>query len=428
VKRILVFPCGSEIGLEIYRSVNDSRHFHLIGGSSTDDHGRFVFEEHIPHLPFSNDPDFIEALVNVVEKHQIDAIYPTMDAVSATIKEHENHFSCRVIGSSKEVACICASKKAIYSLLKDCVPIPNWSTSIEKVTAYPVFIKPDRGYGSRNTYIAKTKMAAQQFLANTKDNEYVLCEYLPGDEFTVDCFSSRDGELMFAAARERSRISNGISTNTKVVVDAFGDLFQDYAIAINLKLKPRGAWFFQMKVGQCGSPKLLEVAARLAGSSALFRSQGVNFALLSLYDAFEVDLTIVKNSYTSELDRALTNRYFIDINYDVVYVGLGDCLVIDSKVNIALVSFIFSCINESRKVILIAGGAENADTILTRFRINQLFDEVVNLNSLDKKGSKFRHINPAGAIFIDGSFTERLNVSRHHKIPVFSPDMIEALM
>jgi hypothetical protein len=42
-KNVLVFPCGSEIGLEVYRSLKHSIHFNLIGANSVDDHGRVVF-------------------------------------------------------------------------------------------------------------------------------------------------------------------------------------------------------------------------------------------------------------------------------------------------------------------------------------------------------------------------------------------------
>ena len=61
-KNILVFPCGSEVALEIHRSLRYSSHFNLIGASSVDDHGRFVFESYIDGLPFFTDEGFIEHL------------------------------------------------------------------------------------------------------------------------------------------------------------------------------------------------------------------------------------------------------------------------------------------------------------------------------------------------------------------------------
>ena len=61
-KNILVFPCGSEIGLEIYRSLRYSIHFNLIGASSVEDHGRFVYENYIGGLPYITDSNFIDAI------------------------------------------------------------------------------------------------------------------------------------------------------------------------------------------------------------------------------------------------------------------------------------------------------------------------------------------------------------------------------
>jgi len=426
IKNILVFPCGSEIGLEIRRSMKYSAHFKLIGGSSVNDHGRFVFDNYIGGIPFHRDSYFIKDLVDIVKKHRIDAIYPTMDAVAVTIKENEHKFGCRVIGSSVETVTICASKAATYTRVEGHIPLPKWCEEIDGILTYPVFIKPDAGYGSRHVYLANNKIAAQEFISKrSSDVKYVYCEYLPGSEYTIDCFSNRHNKLMFAGARVRSRISNGISTNTKIARE-FEDLFNDYAERINLVLKPCGAWFFQMKLDKNGNPKLLEIAARLGGSSSLFRSQGVNFALLSTYETFGIDVSLLKNTYETELDRALTNKYLLNIEYHSVYVDFDDCLLIDSKINIELISFIFSAINNGKKIILITKHAGDIYRSLAKYRIADLFDEVICL--VDREDRKSNYIEPEGAIFIDDSYTERADVFKKHQIPVFSPDMIETLL
>ena len=89
-KNILVFPCGSEIGLEVYRSVKNSTHFNLIGASSVDDHGKFVFENYIDGIPFITDSSFIDVMKKVVAENKIDAIYPAMDAVIEILKKNED--------------------------------------------------------------------------------------------------------------------------------------------------------------------------------------------------------------------------------------------------------------------------------------------------------------------------------------------------
>ena len=67
-RNILVFPCGSEIGLEIYRSVKYSTHFKLFGGSSVDDHGKFVFENYFGSFPFITSPEIIPFLKKFVDE------------------------------------------------------------------------------------------------------------------------------------------------------------------------------------------------------------------------------------------------------------------------------------------------------------------------------------------------------------------------
>ena len=69
-KRILVFPCGSEIALEIHRSVAKSSHFELIGANSVSDHGRFVYQNYIPNLPMVTDASFIPAMKALVKKEK----------------------------------------------------------------------------------------------------------------------------------------------------------------------------------------------------------------------------------------------------------------------------------------------------------------------------------------------------------------------
>ena len=90
------------------------------------------------------------------------------------------------------------------------------SNNIEdKSIEYPVFLKPDIGYGSRGTYKANN-LSEVEFYKN-KDKDLIILEYLPGNEFTIDCFTNFKRELLFIGPRLRNRISNGISVNTSTI-------------------------------------------------------------------------------------------------------------------------------------------------------------------------------------------------------------------
>jgi len=420
---ILVFPCGSEIGLEIYRSLAYSSHINLIGASSADDHGKFRYEQYIGNLPFIDSPDLIPALRKIVRDKSIDAIYPSMDAVINMLKRHESDLGCKVISSEADTTDICLSKTKTYDLLKEYIKVPIVYLSIKEIKKYPVFIKPDVGYGTRGVCKAENEEEASNFLSENKKMKYVITEYLPGKEYTVDCFTDRNNKLRFVGQRIRNRISNGISVNTKPIVEKI--LFNTFAKSIAQAIKFRGAWFFQVKEDSDKNLTLLEIAARLGGSSGLYRNKGVNFALLSIFDAYNLDVEIITNQYDIELDRALSNRFKLSLTYDTIYVDFDDCLILNQKVNTELIQFLYKSFNEKKHIVLITKHKEDLSNSLKKFRLRDLFDEII---ILDLNDEKYKYITKKNAIFIDDSFSERKMVNDKLGLPVFSPDMVECLL
>lgn len=411
-KRILVFPCGSEIGLEIHRSMQHSTHFALIGASSMNDHGRFVYEDYIGGIPMHTDTGFTTALKEIIHTRQIDAIYPTMDAVAETLHNLAAELGVIVIGSSKETTAICADKRKTYTALHGHIPLARSYNSLDEVEQYPVFLKPAVGYGARGAAKANNRRHAELLLETAGNQDLLIQECLTGTEWTIDCFSDRHGKLRFYGVRRRNRVSNGISVNT-TECSRYAQEFAQWADTINTTLKPRGAWFFQAKQATDGQPRLLEVAARLAGSSALFRIKGVNFALLSCFDAFGQDIEILVNDFKVELDRALCNRYKLDIEYTHVYVDLDDCLIVDGKVNYELVAFLYKAIDEGKHICLITRHVGDLEKTLKKYRLTQIFDRVIHITD---GSSKANYINVEKAIFIDDSFIERKLVNNNAPI------------
>lgn len=421
MKNVLVFPCGSEIAFEIYRSIKYSKHFRLIGANSVPDHGRFVYENYISDVPFVSDEQFIPAMKRIVKDYEIDYIYPSMDSAIAVLKENEEELGCYVIASPKETTQICLSKKKTYDYFRNIVRIPKVYRETDNFV-YPIFCKPDTGYGSRGAVIIKGHESLETYLAEYSDA--IIMEYLPGDEYTVDCFTNKDGILLYCGARRRNRISKGISVNTLTIKENAG--FLKIAERINSALRFRGAWFVQLKQNAEGELVLLEIASRLAGSSALYRARGINFAQLSLFDAMGSKVSIIDNGYDVELDRAFDNCVKMDLDYDEVFIDYDDTIILDKrKYNLEAIKLLYFCKNEKIKLTLLTRHQGNLERDLEQFQLEQMFDRVVYVGKTETKAS---FIDNENSIFIDDSFEERKSVREQKHIPVFSVDMIQYLI
>ncbi len=421
---ILVFPCGTEIGLEVHRSLAYSTHVNLIGGSSVSDHGEFVYDKVIEKIPFVDNDDFLTAINEVVATHKIDMIIPTHDSVVLKLAQAEasGKLTCKVMTSPVETCEISRSKKKTYDHFNGVIPTPKAFSSASEVgdSDFPVFLKPDVGQGSKGTFTAKNVIDIDFYIS--KDPSILILEHLPGKEYTIDCFTNKNGELVFCEGRERSRITNGISVNSFTVDDS---RFKKVAEKINQQLKLRGVWFFQVKEDKDQELVLMEIAPRIAGTMGLVRGKGVNLVLLAVFDLLDQEVSVFENSYKLTIDRALENRYKHDIVYAHAYIDFDDLVIFDGKVNIRIMAFIYQCLNKGIKIHLITRHREDLDASLAEYRLAGIFDEIIWLKNGEHKHS---FITEEDAIFIDDSFAERKSVHDALGIPVFDAHMIEALI
>jgi predicted ATP-grasp superfamily ATP-dependent carboligase len=418
MKNVLVFPCGSEIGLEINRALEYSKHFTLFGANSVDDHGKYVYKNYVAGLPFINASNFIDEINKIIELHNIDFIIPAHDSAVLKMAENQNIIKATVITSCAKTGRICRSKRKTYQLFEKLIPTPKVYSITDKMS-FPIFLKPDVGQGSKGTYKVNTKDEVDFYFK--KDQTLLPLEYLPGKEYTVDCFTDKNGILLFAAGRERVRIYNGISVNSKQVTHA---QFERMAEIINKTISFRGVWFFQVKERANGELVLMEIAPRIAGTMALFRAEGVNFIQLSLFDRMGIEVSILHNKLNIEIDRALFARFSIKNDYACVYIDF-DGIIVDNSVNINIMKFLYQSKNLCKEIILLSKHKQDIKKSLKKFAISDLlFDEIIVLEENEKKSD---YITNRNSIFIDDSFAERKEVFEKLHIPVFALDAVESL-
>lgn len=422
--RLLVFPCGSEIGLELHRALKDARLIELFGASSVPDHGEAVYKNYAGGLPAIGDPGFLEAFNDLLDRLSVDLIYPALDSVQAFLSANRERLHAALIAPSDAAVQICRSKEKTYEALRGCGFLPKVFSSPAEVDVYPVFVKPAVGQGSAGAKRADSPALLEAALAEAEGAQ-VIAEYLPGAEYTVDCFTDRHGVLRWVLKRTRARVKSGISVRSAVCPP--DETVNAMAAEISERLGMRGAWFFQIKENAAGKPVLMECAPRVAGAMGLNRALGVDLPLLTVYDAMETDIALAPQLQTAAVDRALYNAFMLDLDYGEVYVDYDDTLVVKGRLNLTLLLFLYQCAEKGVKIILLTRHIGDVTADLQARRVYPgLFDEIVTVPEGKQKADC---ISPASkAIAIDDSFAERKRLTAAFGMPAFGPESVEALI
>ncbi len=147
-------------------------------------------------LPRGASPEFLPAVVELCREHKIDVLVPTVDCELLPVAEAIHQFDAintKVLLTSAASLRLSLDKLETLRACEGVVPVPRFAVFDKNFDPagweFPLFIKPRSASGSRG--ILKVNSAAQ--LAKLDRSESLLVqEYLPGEEYSVDVFSTAD--------------------------------------------------------------------------------------------------------------------------------------------------------------------------------------------------------------------------------------------
>ncbi|MCC7297196.1 MAG: ATP-grasp domain-containing protein, partial [Bacteroidia bacterium] len=132
----------------------------------------------------------------------------------------------------------------------------------------------------------------------------MVCEYLPGAEYSVDMLVNR-GDTLAHTIRQREKTVSGISVQGTFVADKeISKICR--LLASNLDL--HGPIGMQFKRDEKGVAKILEINPRLQGAVSTAIFAGINFPLLSVQLANNEGIKVPNNKTGISF-----NRYWKDI-------------------------------------------------------------------------------------------------------------------
>lgn len=162
------------------------------------------------------DADLYDHLAETVDELGIDIIVPFVDpAVAVAAKFQELRPDVFAATSTAELSEAMFDKTVADSIFRNKnIPVPE--PILSSSPKFPFIAKPRKGSASKGIAIVRSEadMAGRLF----PEDFYLLQEYVEdADEYTVDCYVGRDGQVLGVVPRRRIEVTGGEVSVTETV-------------------------------------------------------------------------------------------------------------------------------------------------------------------------------------------------------------------
>lgn len=274
----------------------------VVAGDCSEWAPAIYFSDRHVRLPRISEPQYIEAIINVVRAEDIQLIVPTIDTDLLLLAENkariEAETKAKLLISSLEVVSICRDKIKTQQFLEDNgFGVPRLYTAenlIQEELHFPLFIKPKNGSSSINAFKVNSKRELETYMALIP--EPMVQDFMEGEEYSVDVFCDFEGRLITAVPRLRMATRSGEIAKGKIVKDA--EILADIKRLVDT-LKPIGHITVQLMKTQTGV-QYIEINPRFGGGAPMSIKSGAD-SCENLYRLMEGESLAYNEDYRDQL-------------------------------------------------------------------------------------------------------------------------------
>lgn len=229
-------------------------------------------------VPRSDNPDFINFIVDFCKNNNIKLIVPTRDEELKLFSRNREIFediNVKIMVSDVETIDICQDKEKFIDFCeKNEFGIPKTYKNSELITEndFPLFLKPVVGKSGVDTFKVDSFDDLNEILS--KNNDFIIQECVEAQEYTIDLFADFEGNVISAIPRQRVYVWGGESLVTKTVKNE-NIITESVRLAQTLKLKGHNTiqCFFDGE-----NIKFIEINPRFGGAASISFEAGANSA------------------------------------------------------------------------------------------------------------------------------------------------------
>lgn len=283
---VVVTGVGGPAGINTVRLLMAYPHVRVIGCDIDPLAAGQSYVETFIVSPRVSDASYTEWLRDLLEREQTTILIPTVHEELIVLQDFVAPATTTVVLSGPQSLAVGDNKQAFYAWVEKeypehaitWTPVRAWTP--EWLEDAVQFIKPTQGRGGRGCRtITKDELIREQAFMS---EDTLVMQYMPGTEWTVDIYVSREGRVIYAVPRERIGLAGGISIKGRTVRHAeIEALAADVALALGC----RGPVCIQLRADAAGTPRLIEINPRLSGGLPITVAAGVNPIDLILREA-----------------------------------------------------------------------------------------------------------------------------------------------
>ncbi|HAY66699.1 ATP-grasp domain-containing protein [bacterium] len=285
--RVLVTGAGGPAGVSVIRSLNAEAYVFAIDIDPCAVGLYLVGSGRRALVPRGEDFDFVDRIIDLCRRWQIDVVVPTVDTELLPFADGRERFKelgVEVIVASKPALLTCLDKWLLACTVELTVRCPvTYLIDVEfdplEFPSWPAIAKPRQGSGSRGVQLLD---GPEDLSRVPRDGSFILQEYLPGEELSVDVYVDCSGEPIGAVPRTRLKVDSGVSVAGRTVRDDEAiQLALDTVTTVGLT----GPANVQCRRDRDGHLALLEVNPRFPGSLPLTIAAGFDIPKLALSES-----------------------------------------------------------------------------------------------------------------------------------------------
>ena len=283
--RVLVTGAGGPAAVSVLKSLSADPSVRLVA-ADTDPRAAglsLVPPEARTLIPAGSNPQFAGVMLARCLKMGIDVLIPTVDAELRPLALARADFSwagVELMLAPDWALDICLDKLALARCCAGQVPVPRTKpfdpAAHLKSWTYPVIVKPRTGSGSGDVALVESSQALGRLGAPAG---FIVQEYLPGEEYSVDVLADGTGHVVASVPKARERVDSAEAVAGRTLHD--GELERlGAAVATATGLTYIASVRFRGNAA--GRPTLLGVQPRVPGTLPLTVASGVDMPRMAL--------------------------------------------------------------------------------------------------------------------------------------------------